>query len=386
MRYYDNIIIGAGQSGLAIAYYLHKDHLDFIIFEKESIASSWRKHYDSLKLITPNPFISLSGKKFKSSNKFPSKNEVINYLTNYAKDFKHRIKLNTAVVKINKEDDNYVLETSKGTIYKCKNLIIASGYNGESFTPEMSKNLNNNVIQYHSSEYKSLDSFPDQKQNIAVIGSGNSGISIVQELSSKHNVSLFQGKVKRFPRKILGIDIFWWVNTLGLFRIKRGTILGDKLAKKLIPQGDPTYGLYPEKIAKEYGFNLFERLASCNGNKLTDSVGKSIDVDGVVWATGYRTNYHKFLPFKIFDNTNQVQHFRGVTSYRGLYFLGLKWQSNISSFLIFGVKNDAKYIYKKIKKNYLIPSSFGVKKKLNGERLLKGIKKLSVKNLSNLQK
>jgi len=352
--YKKNIIIGAGQSGLAIAHYFEKDKCDYLILEKDSIASTWKKHYDSLKLITPNPFISLAGNKFNSPNKFPTKNEVVQYLTDYAEPFREHIKLKTNVYNIGKKGDLYILKSNIG-IFTCKNLIIASGYNGVSFTPNISKNLNKDVIQYHSSTYKSLTSFPKKKMNIAVIGSGNSGISIAKELSEKHYTHLFQGKVKRFPRKMLGIDIFWWVGTLGLFKIKTGTFLGDRLAKKLIPQGDPTYGLYPEKIAKDYDIELYQRLKYCNNNVITDNLGKTTKIDGIVWATGFKTVYNKFIPFKIFDSNNQVIHKRGVTSEKGLYFLGLKWQSNISSFLIFGVKNDAKYIYKKI-------SSFDTKK------------------------
>ena len=347
--YCDTIIIGAGQSGLAQAYYLDKEGIDFLILEKESVGSTWKKHYESLKLITPNPFISLGGLKFKSKNKFPTRDEVVHYLEEYAKPFESRIVLGVTVTDINKQESLFVLETN-GNRYRCKNLIVASGYNGTPFTPEMSRYLSSSVIQYHSSTYKSLASFPNNKMKIAVVGSGNSGISIAKELSQQHEVYLFEGQVKRFPRRILGIDIFWWVGCLGLFKIKRGTWLGDRMAKKLIPQGDPTYGLYPEKVAKKYGISLCERLISCDGKQVADAIGNKIDIDGVVWATGFRTNYHKFIPFEIYDINKQVQHYRGETAYKGLYFVGLKWQSNISSFLIFGVKNDAKYICKKILK------------------------------------
>ena len=342
-----HIIIGAGQAGLSIAYYLDKNKEDFLILERDSVASTWKKQYDSLTLITPNPFISLAGKKFNTQNKFPTKNEVVNYLKDYSTTFADHIVLDTQVLEITQEEKLYRLTTNKGT-YHATNVIVASGYNGDPFVPNMAKDLNDGIIQYHSSTYKSLDSLPEKTSRVAVIGSGNSGIAIAKELSKKHNVSLFEGNIKRFPRKILGIDIFWWVGSLGLFKVKRGTFLGDKLAKKLIPKGDPTYGYYPEKIAKKHNIKLFKRLVQCNGNILTDQNEDFTEIDAVVWATGFRTNYHKFIKLNVFDSNKQVQHFRGTTSYDGLYFLGLKWQSNISSFLIFGVKEDAKYIYKKL--------------------------------------
>lgn len=107
--YKDNIIIGAGQSGLSIAHYFEKDKCDYLILEKNTVASTWKKHYDSLKLITPNPFISLAGNRFNSPNKFPTKDEVVQYLTNYAEAFKENLKLNTTVHKIGKKGDLYTI-------------------------------------------------------------------------------------------------------------------------------------------------------------------------------------------------------------------------------------------------------------------------------------
>ena len=351
-KHHENIIIGAGQAGLAMAFQFHKNNNDYIILERDKVASTWENQYDSLTLITPDPFLSLDGKKFETSEKFPTKDQVVNYLREYASAFKEHIKLGVTVAQISKEEDDsvYKLITNQG-VFTANNVIVATGYNGKPFTPKLATDLHHNVIQLHASEYKSLASLPKEKKTIAVIGSGNSGIAIAKELSQVHDVALFEGNVKRFPRKILGIDIFFWVSTIGLFKIKTGTFLGDRLAKKLIPKGDPTYGYYPKKIAKEYGFKLFDRLIKCKKNILTDTKSNSIEVDGVIWATGYKTNYHEFIKLNIFDENNQVQHFRGVTAYDGLYFMGLKWQSNISSFLIFGVKDDAKFLYKQMQSN-----------------------------------
>lgn len=351
-QHHENIIIGAGQAGLAMAYHFHKNNDDYIILERHNVASTWENQYDSLTLITPDPFLSLAGKKFTTKKKFPTKDQVVRYLRDYAKTFEEHVILDTTVTQVAKQEDEelFKLITNKG-VFTGNNIIIATGYNGKSFTPKLAQELHSNVIQLHASEYKSLKSLPETKKTIAVIGSGNSGIAIAKELSKVHDVVLFEGKVKRFPRKILGIDIFFWVSAIGLFKIKTGTLIGDKLAKKLIPKGDPTYGYYPEKIAKKYGIRLFDRLVKCEQDFLIDAKNDSIQVDGVIWATGYKTNYHEFIKLNIFDEDNQVQHFRGVTAYEGLYFMGLKWQSNISSFLIFGVKEDAKFLYKQIQSN-----------------------------------
>ncbi len=358
--FYPTIIIGAGQAGLAIAHYLHKDNRDFIILEKDQVASGWINRYDCLKLITPNPFNYMPGAAIETAEKFPAKEDVVKFLQNYASAFMDRIFEGTKVNTVSKPEKHFIIETNKGN-FECRNLIVSSGYYATPFIPPLAYGLSRDVVQMHSLHYRNLGSFPDRKLNIAVIGSANSGISIAKELSTKHNVSLFEGNLKRFPRKLLGIDIFWWFKLIGIFKIGRHSRLGKKMSNKLMFVGDATYGLYPKALSKKHGFDLFARLTKCEGNLLTDSEGRKVNVDGIVWATGFRTNYHKFIQLDIFGDKNSVIHDRGVTSIENLYFMGLKWQYNINSFLLFGVGRDAEYIY-----NYMVQkNTFDTPKKQN---------------------
>lgn len=347
--FHNTIIVGAGQAGLAMAYYLNRDKIDFIILEKDAVAQSWINRYDALKLITPNPFNSLPGLTLKSKDTFPTRNEVIQYLKKYSLQFNDKIITNCNVSNIQKQDSLFTLKSDSGRIFQCTNLVIATGYLGNPSIPALSSNLSDEIIQIHSSEYKNSDSFTKECKNIAVVGAANSGLSIAKDLSSKYNVHLFQGNVKRLPRKILGIDIFFWFKRLGVFQISRNSSLGTKMANKLMFKGDTTFGLYPKNFARNYNINLLSRVIECNNTVMKDKNSKEIKVDGVVWATGFKTNYHNFIDLDIFDKNNSVIHDRGITKIQNLYFLGLKWQYNINSFLLFGVGRDAEFIY-----NYMI--------------------------------
>lgn len=93
MQVYDSIVIGAGQSGLAMAYYLSKNKLNYLVLEaSETTAGSWPKYYDSLKLFSPAKYSSLPGFPFPGdSNRYPSKDEVISYLVKYTNHFRFNI-------------------------------------------------------------------------------------------------------------------------------------------------------------------------------------------------------------------------------------------------------------------------------------------------------
>lgn len=60
MKEFDVIVIGAGQAGLAMGYYLKQQGLSFVLLDKGySIGEVWRNRYDSLVLFTPRRYSSL---------------------------------------------------------------------------------------------------------------------------------------------------------------------------------------------------------------------------------------------------------------------------------------------------------------------------------------
>jgi putative flavoprotein involved in K+ transport len=88
------------------------------------------------------------------------------------------------------------------------------------------------------------------------------------------------------------------------------------------------------------GVRIRPRLVAAHGRTATFSDGGTLDVDAVVWATGYRSD-HSWLhvPGVVVDG--QVRHTAGVTEVPGLYFLGLPWQTCRGSALLGFVGADA---------------------------------------------
>lgn len=120
----DIIIVGAGQAGLAMGYYLKQEGYSFLLLEAGNrIGDSWRNRYDSLQLFTPRAYSSLPGMALiGEKNGFPYKDEIANYLEGYATYFKLPVQLQTEVLKIKKEKDIFELHTSK-EILQSKKLL-----------------------------------------------------------------------------------------------------------------------------------------------------------------------------------------------------------------------------------------------------------------------
>ena len=92
---------------------------------------------------------------------------------------------------------------------------------------------------------------------------------------------------------------------------------------------------------------LKPRVVDAEGRTVRFEDGSELEVDAVIWATGYRPDY-SWIDLPVFDPDGRLRHRRGVTDVPGLYFLGLTWQHTRGSALIGWVKNDAEFIAEQI--------------------------------------
>ena len=99
---YEVAIIGAGQAGLTMGYYLARQGRRFVILERgDSIAPAWRERWDSLTLFTPRRYSSLPGLPFPGDpDDYPTRDEVIAYLERYVETFDLPIELNSNVRRL----------------------------------------------------------------------------------------------------------------------------------------------------------------------------------------------------------------------------------------------------------------------------------------------
>ncbi len=342
---FDVAVIGAGQAGLAIGYFLAQLGRRFVILESaDSVGSAWRDRWDSLVLFTSRRYDSLPGLIFPGDpDGYPGRAEVIAYLEQYAASFDLPIEFNSRVRSLTKEDGRFVVESADRVI-EADQVVVATGPFQVPNLPAVSGQLEPEVFQIHSTGYRRPSDVPEG--DVVVVGGGNTGFQIAKELSASRNVQLAIGSRQTpLPQRILGRDLFWWLTKLGVLEKTVDSRIGRRARDR-----DTLIGSSSRELKRRYGVGLKPRVVGASGRTLSFADGTELEVDAVIWATGYRPD-HSWIEAAVMDSEGSVRHRRGVTDVPGLYFLGLSWQYTRGSALLGWVKDDAEFIAAQIAAN-----------------------------------
>jgi putative flavoprotein involved in K+ transport len=178
---------------------------------------------------------------------------------------------------------------------------------------------------------------------VVIVGGGNTGFQIAQELAATHRVYLSIGSRQTpLPQKVIGRDLFWWLTKTRLIDKTVESRLGRRLQHR-----DTLIGSSPRELKKRYGGELKPRVVDASEDTIRFADGSELDIDAVIWATGYRPDY-SWIDLPIIDPDGRLHHKRGVTDVPGLFFLGLTWQHTRGSALLGWVKDDAEFIAEQI--------------------------------------
>ena len=336
------VVVGGGQAGLALGYHLAQRGKDFTILDAASEpAAAWRERWDSLKLFTSARYNGLPGMDFPGDpDRYPTRDEVADYLTEYARRFDLPVVLNSRVKAVRRQGDRYVGELEDRT-YEAQQVVIATGPFQTPLVPQLAQDLGDAVVQMHSTAYRSPESVPAGR--VLVVGGGNTGFQIAQELSASREVHLSIGSRQMpLPQRILGRDLFWFLEKTGLIRKTVDSRMGRRMSER-----ETLIGSTPRGIRRQHGVELHGRALSAQGSTVRFDDGTQVDVAGVVWATGFRVD-HSWIDVPVFDAGGRLIHQRGVTQAPGLYFLGMQWQHTRGSALLGWVKDDAEYLAERI--------------------------------------
>jgi putative flavoprotein involved in K+ transport len=338
----DVVVVGGGQAGLAIGYFLAQQGRDFTILEAAAeLAWAWRERWDSLKLFTPARYDALPGLAFPGDpGRYPGRDEVADYLTGYARQFDLPVELDSPVRAIRKSGARYLVELDDRT-YEADQVVVATGPFQVPFVPAIAKGLDPAVVQMHSTEYRSPDAIPAGR--VLVVGGGNTGFQIAEELSVSREVHLSIGSRQTpLPQRLLGRDLFWYLDATGLIRKTVDSRIGRRMEGR-----DTLIGSTPRSIRHRHGVRVHGRAVDAAGSTVSFSDGTKLDVGAVIWATGFRVD-HSWVDVPVFDDAGRLVHRRGVTDSPGLYFLGLSWQHTRGSALLGWVGDDAEHIAQQI--------------------------------------
>ena len=338
----DVAVVGGGQAGLAIGWHLAQQGRRFVVLEAGAeLGHVWRDRWDTLKLFTPAQHDALPGMAFPApADTYPTKDPVADYLRDYARAFELPVRLNARVTELRRlKDGRFELRTTSD-IFRARQVVVATGPFQVPFIPGAAKGLDVSVTQVHSAAYRNHRQLPDGP--VLVVGGGNSGFQIAEELAASRQVDLSVAeRAPMLPQRLAGKDLFWWLGRLGLLRVTVDSRLGRRASRR-----EFIIGTNKRRLRKA-GVRFRPRLADAQGRTVRFADGSALDVSTVVWATGYRSDYGWVSIPGVVDN-GRVVHRRGVTDIPGLYFLGLSWQHTRGSALLGFVKDDAAYLADRI--------------------------------------
>jgi putative flavoprotein involved in K+ transport len=334
----DVAVIGGSQAGLAMAWHLAREQLQFVVLEAApEIGHTWRSRWDSLTLFTPAQHNSLPGMPFPSPpDTYPTKDPVAGYLQAYAEAFNLPVRLDARVTHLGKTAAGFEIRT-QDEVLRARQVVVATGPFQVPFIPPAAQWLDGSVAQLHSAGYRNPQALPPGP--VLVVGGGNSGFQIAEELAATRQVDLsIATKAPILPQRLAGRDLFWWLTRLGLMRVTTQSRLGRRLSAR----PDFIIGSSRRRL-QAAGVRFRPGVAGADKRTVRFTDGSGLDADTVIWATGYRSDY-SWIGIPGAAREGKVAHRRGVTEVPGLYFLGLSWQHTRGSALLGFVHDDAAYL------------------------------------------
>jgi putative flavoprotein involved in K+ transport len=392
-------VIGAGQAGLSISWYLAQSGIDHVVLEAERAGHTWRaERWDSFCLVTPNWQCQLPGFPYSGddSHGFMVREEICDYIDAFVASFGPPLHEGVTVKKLRTNaQHSFTLETTQG-IYVADQIVIATGGYQVPVIPRCAERLGGDILQLHSSLYRNPAALPDGA--VLVVGSGQSGCQIAEDLHlAGRKVHLCVGDAPRVSRRYRGKDVVEWLHLMGYYDLpvhehplREG--VRDK-TNHYVTGRDGGRDIDLRQRALE-GLELYGRLLDVSGDRLrfdddlaqcldqadevNNSIKTSIDkfigktglsvpeeqryqpvwvppqerteldyraagISGVVWSIGFRTDY-SWVDLPVFNGRGQPIHVRGVTPLPGVYFLGLPWLYTWGSGRFSGVGRDAAYL------------------------------------------
>jgi putative flavoprotein involved in K+ transport len=392
------LVVGGGQAGLSASYLLKQRGVSHVVLEGKRIASAWRsERWDAFCLVTPNWQCRLPGHAYTGDDPqgFMGKDEIVEYVESYATRYELPVREGVQVksVKQAASGAGFEVETSAGKM-TAEQVVVATGGYHRPRLPRYAEEVG--LEQLHSSQYRNAHSLAPGE--VLVVGTGQSGCQIAEDLHlSGRKVHLCVGSAPRCARRHRGKDVVEWLEQMGHYDLPierqqnpeelreranhyvTGRAGGHDLdLRRFALEGMRLYGPATGVEAGKLRFAPKLRQHLDHADDVYRSINRVIDtyieqqgitapaepvyeavwepaeepveldlvasgISTVIWATGFHTDF-SWVELPVFDARGKVEHHRGVTSSKGLFFLGLPWLHTWGSGRFSGVKTDAEYL------------------------------------------
>ena len=393
------VVIGAGQTGLAMSRFLTERSVDHVLLERGDVANSWRtERWDSLRLLTPNWLNRLPGYRYSGDDPdgYMTMPEIVDFISNFAHEFRAPVETRTEVTSVEATDDGFRVLTTNGE-WRAKTVVLASGPYNRPDLPAFAEAIPPSVDRLAAADYRNPEQLDDG--GVLVVGAASTGVQLADEIQrSGREVTLAVGGHVRMPRVYRGMDIMWWLDSAGILD-ERHDEVDDIVRARHVSSfqlvGSPSRLTVDLNSLQRIGVRIVGRLAGItpdgtaqfsgslpNQCSLADlKLGRLLDtldqwatengadkeadqaerfpptdvppapplmlplrsgkIKTIIWATGYRPEY-RWLDIPVLDAKGGVRHVGGVTSVPGLYVMGTTFLRKRKSTLIVGSGDDAR--------------------------------------------
>lgn len=343
----DALVLGAGPAGLAVAACLGRAGVGHRVLEaSDRVGDAWHRHYERLHLHTEKRFSALPHRPWPAdAPTYPSRQEVVDYLTDYARHFAIEPIFGQRVERAWTDGEAWLAATADAT-YRARALVVATGYNGRPHRPDLDGLADFAGPVVHSSEYASGRDHAGQE--VLVVGCGNSGAEIAIDLDEcgARPAIVVRGPVHVVPRDLFGRPVQGTSILLSRLPARVADALTLPIARlatgDLRPDGIVRPAIGPRQQIERHGrvpildIGLVDRIkagrvtvvpavAGLDATGATFADGRRLPFDAVVLATGFESSIGEFLeaPAGVLDGRDRPR-VHGAEAAPGLHFVGFR--------------------------------------------------------------
>ncbi|MCA8833364.1 ArsO family NAD(P)H-dependent flavin-containing monooxygenase [Hymenobacter pini] len=330
----DVLVIGAGQSGLAVGYFLRRSGLSFVLLDGQPApGGAWQHGWDSLRLFSPADASSLPGWLMPrpADATYPTRDAVVDYLYHYEQRYQLPVERPVRVESMQPLPRGFLVRTDQGE-WQARAVVSATGTWSQPFWPAYPGQADFHGSQLHSAEYRNASPFAGQQ--VLIVGGGNSGAQILADVSRVAHTTWVTEQEPRFlPDDVDGRVLF----TQATQRYHAGhtapaASLGDIVMVDAV------------KDARQRGVlssvRPFERFTP-TGVRWAD--GREQLVDAVIWCTGFRPALGHLRPLGVVQPDGRVAtEGTRATAVPGLWLVGYGSWTGFASATLIGVGRSAK--------------------------------------------
>ncbi|GAA4480811.1 MSMEG_0569 family flavin-dependent oxidoreductase [Gluconacetobacter asukensis] len=393
------VIVGGGQAGLSLSWYLCREGVAHVVLEAGTACHSWEdERWDNFCLVTPNWQCRLPGHPYAGDDPhgFMVKGEIVDYVRSFRDSFAPPLREHTRVTSVTRHEAGGYRVVTNDEIWHARHVVIASGAYHDAVIPGYAGAIDPAIVQIHSQDYRNAAQLPEGA--VLVVGSGQSGAQIVEDLHLEgRKVHLCVGSAPRVSRFYRGRDVVDWLADMKFYDLTvdrhplrdgardktnhyvTGRNGGHDLdLRQFAKDGVGLHGTL-ETIRDEVAFFLPDLRENLDDADRTNAdIKASIDahiaragieapteapyvpvwepaaenapldlkaagITAILWCIGFRPDY-RWIDVPVFNGATKPVWDRGVTGAPGFYFLGLPWLHTWGSGRFSGISRDAAWL------------------------------------------